>query len=365
MRVFGWSNAQGGVHHYRIREPLRGLSLRKHETRSLPVATVEVFEQYDVVLVRGLHNPRNSMLWRWAATTGKPALRVYDLDDDIWAWNPATKEHAYWTDERRESAELNIQCADLVTTPTHALAEVLVELNPRVAVLPNTIPEKLLRLLPQRRQKFVIGWQGAGQHISDLNLIYNAVLRFLLRHPDTEFHLWGPEKFELDMPGSLAERIVCYPWTQRVWDHYTRLNMDVGLAPIDTGDRFNDTKSDIKLREYAALGIPFIASRSKAYTATALATRGLLAEDEQQWEEALEELYRNSNLRAWLSEQGRLRARLWTTEDNGKEWEQAYVRANAAKRLRNSAPASTSAILESITANGDRSISTVRTQGRT
>lgn len=364
MRIYGWSNAQGGVHHYRIREPLRGLALRGHETRSLPVATAEVFEQWDIVLVRGLHHPKNSLLWRWAAETSRPALRVYDLDDDIWAWEPGSKEDQYWTDERRMNAEINIQCADLVTTPTTALADVLSELNPRVAVLPNTIPAKLLQMFPNHGERFIVGWQGAQQHVRDLHLIYDAVLRFMLRHPEVEFHLWGPEQLEQYLP-ALANRIICHPWIQSVWGHYSRLSMDVGLAPIDLSNRFNETKSDIKLREYAGLGIPFIASRSNAYTSTTLASRGYVADSPGEWEEALEELYRNRPLRHRISEQARLRARLWTTEENGIEWERAYERAIYARNLRNpsveSSPLSSSLIVAS--REGDRPIENVNAAG--
>ena len=363
MRVFGWSNAVGGVHHYRIREPLRGLAIRGHATRSLPVATSEIFEQWDVVLVRALHNEKNSLLWRWAAQTGQPALRVYDLDDDLWAWRPGTNEDKYWNENRRLQVELNIQCADLVTTPTDALAEVLMPLNPNVAVLPNTIPQKLLTLFPERRQKFIIGWQGAQQHTIDLQVIYDPILRFMLRHPDVELHLWGPEKFEQYLPG-IEDRIVCHPWVQSVWTHYMRLNMDVGLAPLDVGDRFNETKSDIRLREYASLGIPFIASKSPAYTSTTLAARGLLAADETDWSNALELLYSDANLRHRISEQGRLRARLWTTEGNGLEWERVYERAKARRRHNESAPTIISPEASRST-NGGRSIANVGTEGRT
>lgn len=361
MRIYGWSNAAGGVHHYRIREPLRGLALRGHETKSLPVATTEVFEQWDVVIVRGLHHPHNSMLWRWAASTGQPALRVYDLDDDIWGWKPGSKEDEYWNDERRLSAELNIQMADLVTTPTDSLAEVLRQLNPNVAVLPNTIPESLLRWHPAKHGPFIVGWQGAAQHVADLQLIYGPLLRFMLRHSDVQFHAWGPEKIA-DFPDALQERMICYPWVQSVWAHYSRLDMDIGLAPIDLGDRFNETKSDIRLREYSALGIPFIASRAPAYTPTALSVRAMVADSEQEWEDALNELYRNPNLRAWMSEQGRLRARLWTTENNGLEWERAYVRARDARDAGKAAVAadfSPSAI--SYNGNGDRAVANVVT----
>jgi hypothetical protein len=339
--------------------------LRGHETRTLPAATVEVFEQYDAVLVRGLHHPKNSLLWRWAAESGKPALRVFDLDDDPWSWLPGSPEDLYWTDERRLQLELNIQYADLVTTPTRMLADVLAELNPRIAVLPNTIPERLLTLLPPKQDRFIVGWQGAQQHVKDLQLIYNPVLRFMLRHSDVEFHLWGPQG-TLDFPDALAGRIITYPWTSRVWDHYLRLNMTVGLAPLDLRDRFNETKSDIKLREYAALGIPFIASTSSAYSTTALAARGMVAESEREWEEALEELYRNPSLRDWMTEQGRLRARLWTTEGNGKEWESAYERARYTRSVRESASGNGHApIVQSPTVtashDGDRAIDDVRT----
>lgn len=360
MRIFGWSNAKGGVHHYRIREPLRGLALRGHYTRMSPAAVAEIFETYDVVVVRGLHNPHNSLLWRWAAETGKPALRVYDLDDDIWAWRPGTEEDRYWTDERRLEAELNIQCADLVTTPTHKLADILAGLNPNVVVLPNTIPERLLQWLPPHRDRFIVGWQGAQQHIKDLQLIYSSVLRFMLNHSDVEFHVWGPNEI-LDFPDALAGRIIAHPWTPSVWEHYARLNMDIGLAPIDTTDPFNISKSDVRLREYAALGFPFIASRSEAYSQTANAARGLLAGSPEEWEEALTGLYEDTNMRYWMAEQGRLRARLWTTEGNAIEWERAYERnSNARESTYGTYP------VESViaTANGDgnRAIHNIRTE---
>ena len=366
-KVFGWSNAAGGVHHYRIREPLRGLSILGHETKTLPAANASIFEQWDAVIVRGLHHPKNSLLWQWAAETGQRALRVYDLDDDIWAWKPGSKEDLYWTDERRLRVELNIQAADLVTTPTASLARLLAELNPRVAVLPNTIPEQLLRLSTPNSERFVIGWQGAEQHVNDLQIILTPVLRFMLRHPDVEFHVWGPQALEEGFLPGLAERITVYPWVSSVWQHYYRLNMNIGLAPLDPMDTFNVTKSDIRLREYAALGIPFIASDSDAYTTTANAARGMVVQSPEQWEEALEELYGDRDRREWMIEQGRQRARLWTTESNGIEWERAYERARNARdhRTEDGNPAGSATFTAdksaSYSGNGDRAIHNVRT----
>lgn len=365
MRVFGWSNAAGGIHHYRIREPLRGLATRGHETKTLPAATADVFDQWDVVIVRGLHHPKNSLLWQWAAKTDRPALRVYDLDDDIWAWQPGSNKDRYWTADRRLAVELNIQAADLVTTPTDSLASLLAELNPRVAVLPNTIPAKLLQLQSNHRERFIIGWQGAEDHIRDLQAIYDPVLRFMLAHSDVEFHVWGPRGI-IDFPDALVNRIVVHPWISSVWGHYYRLNMDIGLAPLDPLDTFNATKSDIRIREYAALGIPFIASDCDAYTATANAARGIIVNTPEEWEQALTELYGNRDLRIWMAEQGRLRARLWTTENNGIETERAYDRAGHTRIYRNTvrSPLEPLPITSSILAtngDGNRGIRDVRT----
>jgi len=148
----------------------------------------------------------------------------------------------------------------------------------------------------------------------------------MLRHSDVELHLWGPGNFA-DLPRGLAERVKCFPWIESTWQHYYRLNMDVGLAPLDHFDLFNYTKSDIRLREYSALGIPFIASNVPAYRETAIEAGGYLASDENDWEECLENLYCYSSLRADLSSKGRAIATRWTTESNAHRWESAYVSA--------------------------------------
>lgn len=326
MKILGWSNEAGGVHHYRIREPLRGLKRLGHETHvSRAVLGGDVLS-YDVLLVRGLHNARNSVLWRSIAAMGERKTRlVFDMDDDAWAWAPGSKEDEYWTDERRYNLELNIQCADLVTTPSPRLAAVLENLNPNVAVLPNCVPEMLLRLTPDKRDKFIVGWQGASQHVRDLQLIYNPVFRFMLRHPsDVELHLWGPGAFA-DLPRGIADRVVTHRWIDSTWQHYYRLNMDVGLAPLDPSDPFNDTKSDIRLREYAALGIPAIASDVPAYVYTATASRAFLVTEEYQWENCLEMLYMDRQERANRAKDARIVARDWTTESNARKWEASYV----------------------------------------
>lgn len=332
MRVLGWSNGHGGIHHYRIRERLRALKMLGHEVKFTPAITGAIFEEYDVVIVRALHHPMNSQAWRWASQLRDRALLIYDLDDDIWAWNPAYEAYSYWDDERRHNVEVNIQCADFVTTPTKGLADILCQLNPRVGIVPNTIPATLLNMRQDNRVKFTVGWQGGDQHATDLQQIYRAVFRFLLRHSDVVFHVWGGAQSYDTLPGPLLKRIILTPWQQSVWQYYFSLSMDVGLAPLDSTETFNVTKSDIRLREYAGLGIPFIASMSEAYGATALASGGLVATNEEDWGEYLELLYSDRELRQQLSRAGRKAAQRWTTEANAERLEKQYERASYGAR---------------------------------
>ncbi len=327
MRIYGWSDGRGGVFHYRIREPLRGLRLLGHETATGQALTVKQARTYDVILVRALHDPWSSRAWRLLKESND-VLLVYDLDDDIWAWHPNTKAFQYWNRERRLQAELNIQLADLVTTPSYHLAALLEHLNPNVHVLPNTVPKWLTKIGPNSQPPgvFVIGWEGAAQHLEDLQLIYTPVFRFMLRHPDVHFWLWGPDEF-IELPAHLDSRIRCFGWQPDVPSYYRSLCMNIALAPLQE-QPFNETKSAIRVQEHSALGIPIIANPSLAYDGFLIhGENGLHANDEFEWELRFEQLYEDSRFRQRLGARGRELAQSWTTEANAQVRARLYQEA--------------------------------------
>src|SRR6266536_1455064 len=297
MRVYGWSDGRGGTFHYRIREPLRGLRLLGHETRTGPALTLAHAETFDVILVRALNDSWSSRAWKYLAESNN-VLLVYDLDDDIWAWHSSTRAYKYWTRERRLQAEINIQLADLVTTPSKMLAQILRELNPNVHVLLNTVPKWLTKITPASlpQGKFVIGWEGAIQHIRDLKLVYDPVFRFMLQHSDVELWLWGPDEFK-DLPPALHDRVRCFGWQSEVSSYYRSLAMHVALAPL-LNEPFNETKSAIRVQEHSALGIPVLASPMPAYRGFLIhGQTGAFIQTRGGWERWLERLYQHADLR--------------------------------------------------------------------
>jgi glycosyltransferase involved in cell wall biosynthesis len=320
MRIFGWSDGHGGVFHYRIKEPLRGLRLLGCQTQTGSALQLKLADAYDTILVRALHNPHESRGWLALAQQGRHLL-VYDLDDDVWAWHPTSESARYWNDQRRLQVEINIQVADVVSTPSPRLGALLAQLNPNVAILPNTVPKWLTSISQPRRDRFVVGWEGAHQHVHDLDLIYKPVFRFMVNHPDVEFHLWGPERdtwlpsIMQWLPPGLAGRVRCYGWQPDVPSYYRSLSMDVCLAPLEPTP-FNETKSAIRIQEHSALGIPVIASPGPAYEGFLMdSVNGYFASSQASWEKTLERIYRNPTLGEQLGQNGRrLAKQKWTTE---------------------------------------------------
>jgi len=328
MNIHGWTVGKGGTEWYRIKEPLRGLRLLGHETTIGPALFNGTSAgDYDALLVRGLHDKWNSKAWHKLRELGRHTL-IYDLDDDLWNWNTKTEQYTYWNEERLFQVEQNIIAADVVTTPSEPFATYLRQLNRNVIVVPNTVPKWLTTILPAREpgRPFVVGWEGAPHHIDDLELLYGPLFRFLLRHREIRFHVWGPAKnpYADVMPG-MDGRVQYTPWIKDVPTYYRSLDMDICVAPLDASP-FNETKSAIRVQEHSALGIPIIASRSPAYEGWLQPmTNGLFAHDEADWEEHLELLYRDHGLRHRMGVAGRELAKQWTTEANAHHWD-AIVR---------------------------------------
>lgn len=266
------------------------------------------------------------------AVNGAGKLSVVELDDDVWSMSPSNPGHAHWSKpDVRRNLEACVKEAGLVTTPTHALAEKLRALNPRVKVLPNMLPSEgwdYPAPKAQREDRIVLGWAGSTSHGGDLRAIDGVVQPLLERYPHVECVIvGGPPSLELGE----HERIRRLKPTDI--SGYPRLleEFDVGLIPLaDTA--FNRSKSDLKFVEYARLGIPSVASKLEPYIRTVKhGENGFLASSPKDWMKHLTRLIEDVELRRRIGAAAHAHALNRHIDGAIGKWEAAYglTRPNA------------------------------------
>jgi len=246
---------------------------------------------------------------------------VFDIDDVMWAadWAPFQK---HYTPEVLDRVWRNIRLAHVVTTPAPYIAEFVHQFNDNVWVVPNTVPESLLKRAV-RVGRNVVGYQGSPSHLTDVtDGLRRDLGAFLSAFPDWNIHLWGADPKEQPFGG----RVRHIPWQASVRDYYRSVSMDIGLGPLaDTP--FNAGKSALRAVEYAALGIPAVLQDSRPYRGWVdPGVTGYLVPHGQDgvWFEILRYLAENPELRVAMSRAARLKAAEWTTEAQINFWTSAW-----------------------------------------
>jgi len=116
--------------------------------------------------------------------------------------------------------------------------------------------------------------------------------------------------------------VVVRSWHKRVPDYWASLaDIDIGLAPL-TDHPFNLSKSFIKILEYSAAGIPWVASNVGPYYMPYLhGDAGFLADTPEEFSMYLNALIQDGAMR---SRMGRA-AREWAAEYTIERWAPAWA----------------------------------------
>lgn len=245
---------------------------------------------------------------------------VFETDDDVWAIDPTNFAAKLAHDAATvESTELAIKYAHAVTVSTEPLAEVVRRFNDNVFVLPNHINAAMLEMRRPKRPAITVGWAGGDSHLRDLAMVAPRLRRFFERNPHVDFHTIGTDyRTAMKLPGRHTE------WNQDIWAYYQTIDFDIGLAPL-IDSVFNRSKSAIKAMEYAALGIPVIASNVEPYREFVVdGETGYLVGDNHLWSKRLYELVNDEAMRTEMGLKAKARAAQWTIEDGYERWVRAY-----------------------------------------
>jgi hypothetical protein len=210
--------------------------------------------------------------------------------------------------------------ADVVTTPSEGLARLHASDSQReVRILPNLLPPTFKR--PQRlmpHEGVHIGWLGMPHHAASFESlgIRETLEHLLSRHAHLNVTGVG-----LDL-GLKSRRYTHVPFV-----HYGDMpeslpHFDIAIAPLaDTA--VNQARSDIKLKEYAAAGVPWLASPIGPYASLGERQGGRLVANGD-WFAAIEDLMNDADTRRVFSQRGMRWAAGETIEAHVELWEQAF-----------------------------------------
>lgn len=109
-----------------------------------------------------------------------------------------------------------------------------------------------------------------------------------------------------------------------VASYHRSLDFDIGVAPL-LRSVFNESKSWLKTLEYAALGIPAVATATGQYDDwIAHGRNGFLVHNDRHWVDFILALC-DDDVRAKMSVAAREKARLWTIDRRIGAWQAAYT----------------------------------------
>ena len=330
MKIFAGHDGGSGCAYYRIIQPLGELAGHGHDITVMssdlnvqqdPV-TREQMAAHDIVVAQRWDNHAGLGTWRrLKASCGL----VYETDDDLFSveavnWQAYSK---YSRPDVVDAATHSLEVADLVTVSTPYLAEVMSKYNRNVTVLPNSIPASVLDLPAPYGERPAVGWHGGASHGLDIQVIARPLRTFLDRHPGWDAVLLGQDY----RPTIGHDRCGFIPWVHVTDDpagFYSGIDWDIGLAPV-LHTTFNRSKSYIKALEYAARGIPVIATDIEPYRDFVLhGVTGFLVKYDHEWLKYLTELANDEGLRKSMGAKAKEHARAFTIEENWPLWEKAY-----------------------------------------
>lgn len=370
MRICLLPSDTWGVGSYRVLFPGRELEKRGHEVVShldrtqlarwdpaggnIPLVNVYDFDR-ETARPSRLFDADSYVFQRRMERISPAAIRqlrrcgkhvVGELDDN---YDDLPVSSPGWKVLRKHPDKLSVdwlneglRFCNLVTVSTPALQEHYSRYNGNVQVLPNFLDWDMWRdVTPQyevERPKVRVGWMGwLRWRGDDLERLRSWIGPWLQQHPNVEFvsvgELGGNRKSRREAGHVSVHDYLRIPRAQRVTVRgapFQRLpeitaTIDIGLVPLEPSE-FNECKSYLKGLEYAACGIPCVASPSQQYREFVReGVDGFLAANPGDWVGRLDELVGDDDLRRQMGRAALEKARSLTIGRHWRLWEQAWM----------------------------------------
>jgi glycosyltransferase involved in cell wall biosynthesis len=291
MRIAFLARPESGNGFYRGIGPMTALAARGHRVRALPTENGSPARRLGTlgeIDVLHIHRYCEERVWRLAREAKAIGAAVtWDQDDNQAATPRGVAYDRVWNGfagERRLTHMRRLwRLVDVTTTPSAQLAEqMLREGAPNPAVIPNYLPDAFLGPDRQPHDGVTIGWIAGLEHAADVERlpILPVLQRLLDERDDVNVVSIGLRLGLRSARYIHAESIPLSLLTRQA------AIFDIGIAPL-SDIPFNRCRSDVKLKEYAAAGLPWLASPIGPYAGLGEKQGGRLVADDRWYEELL------------------------------------------------------------------------------
>lgn len=199
----------------------------------------------------------------------------------------------------------------VATTTTGFLADKLREKGKTVYVVPNrlseqdiawahtALDEKAKDKKPETVNTVRVGYlSGTPSHNKDFATITAALVALFERYPEMRLVLAGPLDTE-SVLNQYADRIERLPFVPRRELFVNIASLDINLAPLEIGNPFCESKSELKFFEAGIVGVPTVAAATRTFReAITNGTDGFVATTTEEWIENISALIADPALRA-------------------------------------------------------------------
>lgn len=228
---------------------------------------------------------------------------IYDFDDAIWLPNTSEENKLAGWLKFHGKVKLICRWSYRVSCGNEWLADFAKQFNSRVVVNPTTIDTDKLHnptLFPSRKQneKIVIGWTGTHSTLVYLTPLI-PVLQAIEKKYSVAVRIISNKNPELPL-----QNFEFIPWSKET-EIQDLMSFDIGLMPL-TEDPWSNGKCGFKALQYMALEIPCVASPVGVNTSIIKnGVNGFLCASKVEWEQTLEKLILQAELRKSIGAAGR------------------------------------------------------------
>lgn len=343
MKILGLAADSGGCGFYRMRAPAKeaallgvditivdGIDVAATKDGSGIVQVSEIHSDADLIIVqRPLDNAMTAVI-KQAKRQG--IATIVEIDDDFSTVHERNVAHSamHGKDSGHQWVAAATAKADLVIVSTPQLAKYA--RHGRYEVLRNCVPDSIFEtkdLGTAQGAWPIIGWTGTVQtHPNDLQETRGR-LGPLLKNNGLTFNVVGDGEFVArNLQLSSETKVFATGWVDLdIYYGYLATFIDVGIVPLELS-AFNQAKSYLKGLEYAALGIPFVASATREYELLEINGIGKTAKSPGDWAKHIQRMIDRPAETERIANEARDRIRAEHTYSvNAPKWIEAWEKA--------------------------------------